>query len=136
MFFTLSRTKTIILASFVVCSCFEFGPVQKETWNQQKKKIVQYLTIPLSNDQEWVTKGKSACLTHYHTIPTFDDLRKKPLENIEGKGENAGDQHFLLFPQCFLLFTKQISNFQSLLFCCLQMLSIWTSPKYCRLVMS
>ena len=22
-------------------------------------------------------------------------------ENIMGKGENAGDQHFLLFPQCF-----------------------------------
>ena len=21
-------------------------------------------------------------------------------ENIVGKGENAGDQHFLLFPQC------------------------------------
>ena len=23
------------------------------------------------------------------------------VENIEGKGENAGDQHFLLFLQCF-----------------------------------
>ena len=23
------------------------------------------------------------------------------VENIVGKGENAGDQHFLLFPQCF-----------------------------------
>ena len=22
-------------------------------------------------------------------------------ENIVGKGENVGDQHFLLFPQCF-----------------------------------
>ena len=63
-------------------------------------------------------------------------LRKKPSENIVGKGENAGKQHFLLFPQCFLLFTKQISNLQSLLFCCLQILSIWTSLKYCRLVMS
>ena len=28
--------------------------------------------------------------------------RKKPFENIVGKGENAGNQHFLLFPQCFL----------------------------------
>ena len=25
----------------------------------------------------------------------------KPPENIVGKGENAGNQHFLLFPQCF-----------------------------------
>ena len=23
------------------------------------------------------------------------------IENIAGKGENAGNQHFLLFPQCF-----------------------------------
>ena len=23
------------------------------------------------------------------------------IENIVGKGENAGDHHFLLFPQCF-----------------------------------
>ena len=29
-------------------------------------------------------------------------LRKYPLENIVRKGENAGNQHFLLFPQCFL----------------------------------
>ena len=29
-------------------------------------------------------------------------LGRKPLENIVGKGENAGNQHFLLFPQCFL----------------------------------
>ena len=23
------------------------------------------------------------------------------IENIQGKGENAGHQHFLLFPECF-----------------------------------
>ena len=28
--------------------------------------------------------------------------RKRPFENIVGKGENTGNQHFLLFPQCFL----------------------------------
>ena len=43
-------------------------------------------------------------------------LRKKPLENLVGKGENAGNQHFLLFPQCFLLFTKQVLNLPSLYF--------------------
>ena len=36
----------------------------------------------------------------------------KPFENIVGKGENAGNHHFLLFP-CFLHFPKQISIFQS-----------------------
>ena len=30
-------------------------------------------------------------------------LKRKAYENIVGKGENAGNQHFLLFPQCFLL---------------------------------
>ena len=29
-------------------------------------------------------------------------------ENIVGKGENAGFQHFLLFPQCFQPFERQI----------------------------
>ena len=29
--------------------------------------------------------------------------KKKVLENTVGKGENAGNKHFLLFPQCFLL---------------------------------
>ena len=33
---------------------------------------------------------------------------KKPFENIVGKGENAGNLHFLLFPQCFLLIPKTI----------------------------
>ena len=45
-------------------------------------------------------------LTLYHTIPTFVI---EAFENIVGKGENAGNQHFLLFPQCFLPFLKQIS---------------------------
>ena len=31
-----------------------------------------------------------------------------------GKGENAGYQHFLLIPQCFLPFAKQISIFQAI----------------------
>ena len=44
-------------------------------------------------------------------------LKKKHFENIvgegenAGKGENAGNQHFVLFPECFLPFPKQISLF-------------------------
>ena len=36
-------------------------------------------------------------------IPTFNDLEVERFlkENIVEKGENAGNQHFLLFPQCF-----------------------------------
>ena len=38
----------------------------------------------------------------------FDAQRKKPFENIVGKGENAGYQHFLLFPQYSLHSEGQI----------------------------
>ena len=47
-------------------------------------------------------------LTLYYTIPTLMMLKKKPFENIVGKRENAGNHHFLLFPQCFLPFLKQV----------------------------
>ena len=46
-----------------------------------------------------------------------------------GNGENAGNQHFLHFPECFLSLQKQISVFEPDLFCLLQQLSIWTSLK-------
>ena len=32
----------------------------------------------------------------------FSTMEKRPLQNIVGKGENAGYQHFLLFLQYFL----------------------------------
>ena len=60
------------------------------------------------------------CLTFNQTVPTLVTLRKKPFENILGKGENADKQHFLFFfPQQFLPFPKQISIFQLHLLCCL-----------------
>ena len=95
---------------------------------------------------------KSLFLTLYHIITAFNGpvqeaflktlwekekmlvtCKRGPFENNVGKGENAGNQHFLLFPECFLLFLKQISLFQLHWFCRLQMLSIWTSLKFCYL---
>ena len=52
----------------------------------------------------------------YQTIQT---LKKEPFENIVGKGENAGTQHFLLFPQYFLPNPKQ-NFFQSHIKCLLK----------------
>ena len=52
-------------------------------------------------------------LEPYTTTLTFNDPMKKPFENTVGKGENAGDQHFLLFPQCFLPFSETKFNFCS-----------------------
>ena len=47
-------------------------------------------------------------------------LKKKSFENIVRKGENAGGQHFLLFPQSFLSHLRQKSSFKLHLFCRLQ----------------
>ena len=40
-------------------------------------------------------------LNVYYITTKFDAFGEKPFENMVGKGENAGNQHFLLFPQCF-----------------------------------
>ena len=38
--------------------------------------------------------------------------RKMPLEHIVGKEENADNQHFLLFPLCFLLYPRKTTPFE------------------------
>ena len=63
-------------------------------------------------------------------------MSKKAFENIVGKGEHAGNQHVLLFPQSFLPFSNQISIFESHLFCRLRLLLILTGQKFRRLVKS
>ena len=68
-------------------------------------------------------------LSIYHTIPT---LKKNASENTVEKEENAGNQHFLLFPQCFLVYHKEKMSFKQCLIFGLQMLSIWSCPKICH----
>ena len=38
-------------------------------------------------------------------------VNNRPSENIIGKGENAGNQHFLLSPKCFLPSKRPFSSF-------------------------
>ena len=57
------------------------------------------------------------------------------VENIARKGEIACNKQFLLFLQCFLPYMAQIFNFKCILKCHLQFVSIWTSLKFCCLVM-
>ena len=59
--------------SIVVCSFFEFRMVSK--WCIR----------------EWVNSQ----------FRIFTNLEETTFENIEGIGENAGNQHFLLFPTMF-----------------------------------
>ena len=61
-------------------------------------------------------------LTLYHIILNFNDPEKEAFQNIVRKGENAGNQHFLLLPQCFLPIPKRTSVVKLHLFCLLQVL--------------
>ena len=45
--------------------------------------------------------------TLYHTITTFNDPDKDAFWKHCGKGENAGNQHFLLFPTIFSTLPKR-----------------------------
>ena len=67
----------------------------------------------------------------------FTILIKEAFENIMEKGGNAANHNFFSFSHdVFLPFPKQILIFQSHLFFRLQVLSIWTSLKICRMVKS
>ena len=52
-------------------------------------------------------------------VPEKEALQKRLLE----KGENAAKQHFLLFPQFYLLYEKQIECFEQHVICFLKMFS-------------
>ena len=47
-----------------------------------------------------------------------------------GKRRNCLNKQFLLFPQCFLLYQRQKLSFLLYLIFRLQMLSIWSGPKF------
>ena len=69
---------------FSVCRCFQFGGVNPlpnvKSLDMSKMKAFADDIINLNKESKPVL-GR--------------------VENIGGKGENAGYQHFLLFPQCF-----------------------------------
>ena len=56
-----------------------------------------------------VEKGENA--SKHPTILILTILMKRTLENTVEKGENADKQHFLLFPQSFLLSQREKSSF-------------------------
>ena len=74
-------------------------------------------------------------LTHYHTMLHFDALKYIAVENNVRKGEIACKKQFLLFSQCFLPYKPLIFHFKCTLKCRLPFVSIWTSLKFCCLVM-
>ena len=57
------------------------------------------------------------------------------IENIVRKGVIACNKQILFFSQCFLPYMALIFHFKYTLKCCLQFVSIWTSLKFCCMVM-
>ena len=64
------------------------------TLKQEKKKKLD------------VTKLKAFADDKIHVAQMISDFDR--VENIVGKGENAGYQHFLLFTQCFIMFLSKV----------------------------
>ena len=62
-------------------------------------------------------------------------LKHIAMENIVRKGVFACNKQFLLFSQCFLSYMVLIFHLKCTLKCCLQFVSIWTSLKFCCLIM-
>ena len=70
---------------------------------QVSKDLFRKPIYPTIYSSENIRKPKSVFSYPIPKNPEFwRTFRKKPLENIVGKGENAGNQHFLLFQQGFL----------------------------------
>ena len=51
---------------------------------------------------------------------------RSPLSHPGGARENVGNQHFFLFPQCFLSFQGHFFSFGPPLICRMPVLSFWT----------
>ena len=66
-----------------------------------KMDLYRYIISSLPNDNflDW-TKFKAFADDNLNVAKRMISVYDR-VENIVGKGENAGYQHFLLFPQCF-----------------------------------
>ena len=94
------------------------------------------------SEQAFMMKAKvillsANALTLSYTILTFNDPEKEALlKTLLEKEKMLVTSIFSCFPQCFILFSKQISISESQLNCHLQMPSIWSTPEFCHLVKS
>ena len=63
---------------------------------------VLFLSVnPLPNDKFLDWSKKKAFAHDKCNLKTETEFLGGWVKNIVGKGENAGNQHFLFFPQCF-----------------------------------
>ena len=70
--------------------------------------------IELNRNLTDTRQRAAGMMLYYYDVPSTtlsQPQAEEAFENILGKGEIAGNQHFLLFPKCFLLFQKHNSSF-------------------------
>ena len=106
-----------------------FVPIGLKTfWEKEKMLVTSIFSFSRNVFQRFfVTQGHGSpdCV-----VKSYITLTEKAFGNIV---ENAGNQDFFLFPQCFLPQKNcHSSNIQFLI--CIIMLSIWCSPKFCHLI--
>ena len=84
------------IVKMTICYCCYSSALAADRRNC-KQKIIN----PLPNNKILdVTKLKAFADDKLNVARTMISLLDR-IENTVGKGENAGYQHFLLFPQCF-----------------------------------
>ena len=62
---------------------------------------VKFRKVSTGNNLTHLTKVLKICRKHVKYDSNSKTIFEK-IENILGKGENAKNQHFLIFPKCFL----------------------------------
>ena len=66
---------------------------------RKERQILMYMTATLYSP--FMKRSRVSTLYRTHLVSFSDSEIKQDFENIVRKGENAGNQHFLLFQQCF-----------------------------------
>ena len=86
----------------MISKCFLFKTVKT-----QEKGSSPYLTIlsvnypNVENFAKTKWKKEKILVKRVFSLFPLTILKKKSLKKVMGNGENAGDQHFLVFPECF-----------------------------------
>ena len=88
--------KDIILAKFSLPSINAFN-MKKKTLSRNRL----YLVDSLPNDKLYALSRFKAFANDKSNVAIMMISVSYKVENSVGNGENAGYQHFLLFPQCF-----------------------------------
>ena len=125
----------------VLLSLWVWKSLKFVVWERVKKNFArkgEKWWIPAFTPMQYFLSYKIQIppFTLYHTIPTFNHHEKEGLWKHCGKRRKCWWPAFSPFPAMFSTYPNKNVCFKLNLFCRLQMLSIRTSLRFCRLVRS